>query len=112
MNVLFYFTVMFAFLDVRNILIAGSVGPYGAHLHDGSEYTGNYVEHMRSQEIADWHRPRLQALVEADVDLLALETIPAQKEAETLVELLREFPKQKAWLSFSCKVSVACRMVL
>lgn len=58
---------------------------------------------MSSQEIADWHRPRLQALVEADVDLLALETIPAQKEAETLVELLKEFPKQKAWLSFSCK---------
>jgi homocysteine S-methyltransferase len=54
----------------------------------------------------------LQALVEADVDLLALETIPAQNEAETLVELLREFPKQKAWLSFSCKVSAACRMVL
>jgi homocysteine S-methyltransferase len=62
------------------------------------------VEHVSSQEIADWHRPRLQALVEADVDLLALETIPAQKEAETLVELLKEFPKQKAWLSFSCKV--------
>jgi homocysteine S-methyltransferase len=49
----------------------------------------------------------LWALVEAGVDLLALETIPAQKEAEILVELLKEFPKQKAWLSFSCKVSIA-----
>ena len=25
-------------------LIAGSVGPYGACLHDGSEYTGNYID--------------------------------------------------------------------
>jgi S-methylmethionine-dependent homocysteine/selenocysteine methylase len=66
------------------------------------------MEHVSAQEIADWHRPRMQALAEADVDLLAFETIPAQKEAETLVELLKEFPKLKAWLSFSCKVSAAC----
>lgn len=53
----------------------------------------------------EWHRPRMQALVEAGVDLLALETIPCQEEAEMLVELLREFPTVKAWLAFSCKVS-------
>ncbi|XP_069691635.1 homocysteine S-methyltransferase-like [Periplaneta americana] len=89
--------------DVRKILIAGSVGPYGASLHDGSEYNGNYVENVSEQEMKDWHRTRIQALVEAGVDLLALETIPAQKEGETLVQLLKEFPEQKAWLSFSCK---------
>jgi len=27
-------------------MVAGSVGPYGACQHDGSEYTGNYVDHM------------------------------------------------------------------
>ncbi|KAI4464761.1 hypothetical protein MML48_3g00001192 [Holotrichia oblita] len=27
-----------------NILVAGSVGPYGAFLHDGSEYTGSYKD--------------------------------------------------------------------
>lgn len=53
----------------------------------------------------EWHRPRIQALVEAGVDLLALETIPCQEEAEMLCELLREYPTIKAWLSFSCKVS-------
>lgn len=26
--------------------MAGSVGPYGAFLHDGSEYTGAYAEEM------------------------------------------------------------------
>lgn len=53
-----------------------------------------------------WHRPRIQALVEAGVDLLALETIPCQEEAEMLCDLLREFPEMKAWLVFNCKVSV------
>ncbi|KAJ8362565.1 hypothetical protein AAFF_G00368010 [Aldrovandia affinis] len=32
-----------------------------------------------------------------------METIPSLKEAEALVELLREFPSSRAWLSFSCK---------
>lgn len=25
-------------------LVVGSVGPYGAHLHDGSEYDGSYAD--------------------------------------------------------------------
>ncbi|KAM3933569.1 uncharacterized protein RB166_001327 isoform 3-T3 [Leptodactylus fuscus] len=33
-------------LEKRKITIAGSIGPYGAFLHDGSEYTGNYVKGM------------------------------------------------------------------
>jgi homocysteine S-methyltransferase len=90
--------------DAHKVLIAGSVGPYGSALHDCSEYTGSYVSHVSAKEMADWHRPRIQALVEAGVDILAFETIPAQSEGETLVELLKEFPGQKAWLSFSCKV--------
>ena len=36
-----------------------------------------------------------------------METIPSVKEAEALVELLREFPSAAAWLSFSCKVLAA-----
>lgn len=52
----------------------------------------------------EWHRPRITALIDAGVDLLALETIPCQEEAEMLVELIKEFPHIKAWLSFSCKV--------
>lgn len=27
-------------------LVAGSIGPYGAHLHDGSEYTGSYIDRV------------------------------------------------------------------
>ncbi|TVK90627.1 Homocysteine S-methyltransferase 2 [Bagarius yarrelli] len=84
-------------------LVAGSVGPYGAFLHDGSEYTGVYANSMSVEELKNWHRPQIRSLLSAGVDLLALETIPSLKEAEALVELLREFPDAKAWLSFSCK---------
>ncbi|XP_034230707.1 homocysteine S-methyltransferase-like isoform X2 [Thrips palmi] len=84
-------------------LIAGSVGPYGASLHDGSEYRGEYADTVSRQTLADWHRPRIETLVAAGVDLLALETIPAQKEAEVLVELIKDFPRVRAWISFSSK---------
>ncbi|KAK7576223.1 hypothetical protein V9T40_012509 [Parthenolecanium corni] len=87
----------------KNVLIAGSVGSYGACLHDGSEYRGDYVKKVPLEIIKTWHRPRISALVEAGVDFLAFETIPALAEAEVLVELLKEFPNQKAWVSFTCK---------
>ncbi|XP_050968120.1 LOW QUALITY PROTEIN: homocysteine S-methyltransferase YbgG [Labeo rohita] len=109
--------------DRREPVVAGSVGPYGAFLHDGSEYTGAYEDKMTVGELKDWHRPQIQCLVKAGADLVAMETIPSLKEAEALVEVLREFPEAKAWLSFSCKdihnissgrsfseaVQVACR---
>lgn len=87
----------------RRPLVAGSCGPYGAYLHDGSEYAGNYGKTMSRRQLMDFHRPRVRALLDADVDLLALETIPCEQEAEALVELLREFPRARAWLSFSCR---------
>ncbi|KAK2138975.1 hypothetical protein LSH36_2166g00007 [Paralvinella palmiformis] len=86
-------------------LVAGSIGPYGAYQHDGSEYTGNYVDNMTVEELALWHQSQVKPLVESDVDLLAFETIPAQKEAEAIIMVLREYPNVKAWISFSCKDS-------
>ncbi|KAM9482351.1 homocysteine S-methyltransferase YbgG isoform 2-T2 [Clarias gariepinus] len=90
--------------DRKAPLVAGSVGPFGAFLHDGSEYTGVYASSMSVEELKNWHRPQIRCLVAAGADLLALETIPSLKEAEALVELLREFPDAKAWLSFSCRM--------
>ncbi|XP_073520329.1 uncharacterized protein [Phyllobates terribilis] len=87
----------------RQILIAGSIGPYGAFLHDGSEYTGRYAQDMSIGELKDWHRVQMQCLAAAGIELFAFETIPSQKEAEALVQLLREFPNNKAWLSYSCQ---------
>lgn len=82
----------------RALLVAGSVGPYGAYLSDGSEYRGDYSKTM--DEFKDFHRPRIQALIDADVDLLALETMPSFSEIRALLSLLQcEFPDAIAWLS-------------
>ena len=82
------------------LLVAGSVGPYGAMLADGSEYRGDYD--VSAQRLADFHRPRMEALREAGADLLAIETIPTIREAVVLVRLLDEVDVP-AWLSYSCR---------
>lgn len=82
-------------------VVAGSVGPYGAYLADGSEYVGHYD--VSDETLAAFHRPRMAALIEAGADILAFETIPSLQEAQVLVELLKEFPDTYAWLSFSLK---------
>ncbi len=87
--------------DWKKPLIAASVGPYGAFLSDGSEYTGHYG--VTRQVLRDFHHSRLVQLISAEPDLLAIETIPCLLEAEVLVELLAEFPEQRALLSFSCR---------
>ena len=87
-------------------LIAGSVGPYAAYLADGSEYTGDY--HLSEEEFKDFHRPRIQALLDAACDLLALETIPNGAETKALVHLLsEEFPQVEAYLSFTAQTASA-----
>jgi homocysteine S-methyltransferase len=74
--------------------VAGSVGPYGAVLADGSEYTGAYTDPawggrsgggLTVAELRAFHRPRLALLAEAGADVLACETVPAAREAEALV---------------------------
>ncbi len=80
-------------------LVAASVGPYGAVLGDGSEYRGNY-EISRTQ-LAAFHAQRLDVLLDAAPDLLAIETIPDLVEAQVLAELLIERGRPSAWISFS-----------
>ncbi|WP_338779065.1 homocysteine S-methyltransferase [Metabacillus sp. FJAT-52054] len=82
-------------------LVAASIGPYGAYLADGSEYRGNYG--VTDEVLAAFHRPRMAALIEAGVDVLAIETIPSLQEARVLASLVKEFPEAYAWLSFSLK---------
>jgi homocysteine S-methyltransferase len=82
----------------RPVRVAASVGPYGAILHDGSEYRGDYG--LSHQQLVDFHRERLEVLVAAEPDLLAIETIPDVREAEALVEVLADVDVP-AWLTFS-----------
>src|SRR5688500_5616236 len=65
--------------------VAGSIGPYGAMLADGSEYSGGYVESVGVAELRAFHRPRMELLAEAGADVLACETVPAAAEAEALL---------------------------
>jgi S-methylmethionine-dependent homocysteine/selenocysteine methylase len=65
--------------------VAGSVGPYGAMLADGSEYTGAYVAELDVRALRAFHRPRMELLAGAGADVLACETIPAAAEAGALV---------------------------
>jgi homocysteine S-methyltransferase len=96
--------------------VAASVGPYGAMLAGGEEYTGSYaavrddgtppdgeisqVGGLGVAELAAWHRPRLEVLAEAGADVLACETVPSAAEAAAL---LREIARLDvpAWLSLT-----------
>jgi len=85
------------------LLVAGSVGPYGAYLADGSEYRGDYV---RSADVfMDFHRPRVEALLDAGADLLACETLPSYAEIKALTALLAEYPRARAWFTFTLRDS-------
>jgi homocysteine S-methyltransferase len=84
--------------DPGELLVAGSVGPYGAMLADGSEYRGDYDPGDAVLEA--FHRPRIAALVDAGVDILAVETIPSVREARVLVGLLDQIAVP-AWLSYT-----------
>lgn len=87
----------------KGLLIAGSIGPYGAYLADGSEYRGDYQR--SAQAFQDFHRPRIDALLEAGADLLACETLPSFDEIRALAQLLVEYPVAQAWFSFTLRDS-------
>ena len=86
----------------RGPLVAASVGPYGAAMHDGSEYTGQYS--VSAAGLRHFHSERLRLLDHSDADVLAVETIPNIVEAAILSELLAE-SGTPAWLSFCCRDS-------
>lgn len=82
-------------------LVAASVGPYGAFLGAGAEYTGDYD--LDEIGLLDFHAPRLDVLAGAAPDLLAVETIPSFVEARAIVRALERVPDVPAWISFSCR---------
>jgi homocysteine S-methyltransferase len=76
--------------------VAGSLGPYGALLADGSEYRGHYG--LSRGRLRDVHAPRLRSMLDAGPDLLALETVPSGTEVAAWAELLDGAPLP-AWIS-------------
>lgn len=82
-------------------LVAASVGPYGAFLGNGAEYTGDYDRD--EDALVEFHLPRMEALASASPDLFAIETIPSIAEARALVRALERASNVPAWMSFSCR---------
>jgi len=85
--------------DRRKRIVAAAVGPYGATLHDGSEYHGNYG--LSVAELKAFHEPRFTVLSESTADVLACETIPSLDEARALADVLSRHATTDAWFSFT-----------
>jgi homocysteine S-methyltransferase len=89
----------------RCVLAAGSLGPYGAALHNGGEYAGEYD--CSYLDLVRFHRERIEVFADAKgidaPDLLAFETFPSFEEVRAVGEALASWPDLRAWFSFSCR---------
>ena len=77
--------------------IALSLGPYGACMIPGQEYSGAYdAEHDSEDSLHQWHLNRLRLFLEADGDLLArvqyvaFETLPRLDEIRAVRRAIRD----------------------
>jgi homocysteine S-methyltransferase len=85
----------------RRVWIAASLGPYGAMLHNGAEYHGNYA--CSFDDLVGFHSRRIEVLNETNADFLAFESIPSLEEAKAIVTALKLRPDVPAWLTFTCR---------
>jgi homocysteine S-methyltransferase len=83
-------------------LVAASVGPYGAVLAGGQEYSGDYGS-VSERDVEAFHERRLRVLLAAGPDCVACETIPRQSEAAALARVLDRLDAPDAWISFSAR---------
>lgn len=88
----------------RGVVVAASLGPYGAALHNGAEYHGNYE--CSFDELVAFHCERIEVLARVKgaqaPDLLAFETLPLLEEARAIGVALAEWPEIAAWFRFTC----------
>ena len=85
----------------RKIWIAASLGPYGAMLHNGAEYHGNYD--CSFEDLVGFHGRRIAVLAQTNADFLAFESIPSLEEAGAILAALQPYPDVAAYLSFTCR---------
>lgn len=84
----------------EDIWIVGSVGPFGASLANGAEYTGDYG-HITHEELKKFHKERIEVLCfDKRVDIVGLETIPNILEVKVLIDLMEKY-KKDYYLSLS-----------
>ncbi|QPG76825.1 hypothetical protein FOA43_004219 [Brettanomyces nanus] len=93
----------------KKAFIVGSIGPYGAYLADGSEYSGHYGE-INKEKLTAFHSDRLNYLYSSPlIDLIGFETIPNFDEVKVILESMKSLgkthPKDKQkpfYISLSC----------
>ena len=87
------------------VIVAGGLGPYGAYLADGSEYTGAYdIDIPEDPGFREVHLPRIEVLVGEGIDLFALETLPRLDEAQALLAMVKGLaPQAECWISFQVR---------
>jgi homocysteine S-methyltransferase len=85
----------------RRVWIAASLGPYGAMLHNGAEYHGNYD--CSFEDLVGFHSRRIGVLAQTNADFLAFESIPSLEEARAILAAIQPYPDVGAYLSFTCR---------
>ena len=81
-------------------LCLAGMGPYGAYLADGSEYTGAYQ--VSDDELIAFHARRAKLLLDAGADILLFETQPALHEVLLEAQIAEDMGADY-WVSFSCR---------
>ncbi|KAG5359588.1 Homocysteine S-methyltransferase 4 [Yarrowia sp. C11] len=71
----------------RKVLLAASVGPFGAWLGGGQEYSGDYTGYTK-EDIRRHHGFKIRVLLGGGPDMLLIETIPSLVEVQVLVDVL------------------------
>jgi homocysteine S-methyltransferase len=89
-------------------LIAASFGSYGAVLHDGSEYRGDFSP--PPEGLQGFHATRLRAAAAAVPDAFAFETVPSLAEVTAINAALDEVGARPGSAWVSCSLSADDRL--
>jgi homocysteine S-methyltransferase len=87
-----------------NQVIVGSLGPYGAYLSDGSEYTGAYD--LTNADYYQFHYQRIDALITRGIHDFVFETTPSFSEIKAIVEtIIPQYSSENTfWISVTVDV--------
>jgi homocysteine S-methyltransferase len=81
-------------------IVAAALGPFGATVGDGSEYSSK--QHLTRTELYAFHVERAQSVARAKPDVFLFETIPTRAEALVVAEVARDLELERVWISLSC----------
>lgn len=83
-------------------LVAGCIGPYGAYLANGAEYTGDYD--LTFTDYQKFHQEKITALIAAGSDLISVDTMPNFAEIKAVVQIINDLSTSiPYWISLSVK---------